>query len=169
MTTDIGKSVDTGKVLIYNVNGVDDKFASSILHAAQFKKVGIGNFNVDTEIHKKWRAQSKFDFGYIPIDEQWMPQTMGVNEWEGGSPWDVHGLVRATGVPNFIKARVPVKSQLHIRAWKENLEGYWDQQLCQLIEFGFPLDFNRKCDLKCDKGNHKSALEFPRDVDAYIA
>ena len=33
----------------------------------------------------------------------------------------------------------------------------------------FPLDFNRNCDLKCDKGNHKSALEYPGDVDAYIA
>ena len=39
--TDI--SIDSGKVLIYNVNGVDDKFASSILHAAQFRKVGVGN------------------------------------------------------------------------------------------------------------------------------
>ena len=87
VTTDIDKSADTGKALIYNVNGVDDKFASSIFHAAQFKKVGVGNFNVDTEIHKKWRAQSKFDFGYIPLDEQWMPQTMEINDWEGGSPW----------------------------------------------------------------------------------
>ena len=37
------------------------------------------------------------------------------------------------------------------------------------MEFGFPLDFNRSCDLKCDRGNHKSALDFAADVDAYIA
>ena len=162
-------AIDSGKVLIYNVNGVDDKFASSILHAAQFRKVGVGNMHVNTEIHKKWRSQSGFDFGYIPIDEQCMSKTMESNEWEKGSPWDVHSLVRATGVPNFMKARVPIKSQLNVQAWKDNLKDYWDQQLCQLIEFGFPLDFNRKCDLECDKGNHKSALDFPGDVDAYIA
>ena len=162
-------AIDSGKVLIYNVNGVDDKFASSILHAAQFRKVGVGNMHVNTEIHKKWRSQSSFDFGYIPIDEQCMSQTMESNEWEKGSPWDVHSLVRATGVPNFMKARVPIKSQLNVQALKDNLKDYWDQQLCQLIEFGFPLDFNRKCDLECDKGNHKSALDFPGDVDAYIA
>ena len=96
VNTDIDNDIDSREVLIYNVNGVDDKFASSILHAAQFKKVGVGNLNIDTEIHKKWPSQSNFDFGYIPIDEQLMPRAIEINEWEGGSLWDVHGLVRAT-------------------------------------------------------------------------
>ena len=51
-TAAIDNGIDSGKVLIYNVNGVDDKFASSILHAAQFRKVGVGNLHVNTEIHK---------------------------------------------------------------------------------------------------------------------
>ena len=33
------------------------------------------------------------------------------------------------------------------------------------MEFSFPLDFNRKCDLRCDRDNHKSVLEFPGNVD----
>ena len=169
VNTDVDNVIDSGEVLVYNINGIDDKFASSILHNTQFKKVGVGNLNIDTEIHRNWRSQSDFDFGFIPVDEQIMPQTGKSNDWGGASPWDVHALVRATGVPNFIKARIPIKSQLHVQAWKDNLEGYWDKQLCHLLEFGFPLDFNRKCDPKNDGGNHKSALEFPGDVDAYIA
>ena len=43
VTADIDNGMDSGEVLIYNVNSVDDKFASSVLHAAQFKKVGVGN------------------------------------------------------------------------------------------------------------------------------
>ena len=162
VNTDRENDTNFGEVLIYDVNdsGVDDKFASSILHITQFKKVGVGNLNIDTEIHKKWRCQSAFDFGYIPSDERLMPQTAETNEW------DVHGIVKATGVPNFSKARVPIKSQLNVQAWKDNLKGYWDQQLCQLVEFGFPLDFNRNCDLRCDRGNHKSVLEFPGDMDS---
>ena len=39
----------------------------------------------------------------------------------------------------------------------------------QLIEFGFPLDFNRSCPFIHESGNHKSATEFPNDIDAYIA
>ena len=64
--------------------------------------------------------------------------------------------------------RIPVKSQLNVNVWKEELVQYLDQQLLQLVEFGFPLDFNRKCLLKCEGGNHKSATEFPADIDSYI-
>ena len=98
-----------------------------------------------------------------------MPPNLQINRHEGASPLDIHDIVKATGAPNFMTARIPVKSQLNDQAWKDNLTDYWDKQLCQLVEFGFPLDFNRNCDFKCDRGNHKSALEFPADVDAYIA
>ena len=36
-------------------------------------------------------------------------------------------------------ATIPVKSQLNVAAWKAELINYWDQQVLQLIEFGFPL------------------------------
>ena len=42
------------------------------------------------------------------------------------------------------------------------------KKLLQLLQFGFPLDFNRCCPLKHEVGNHSSADEFPSDVDAYI-
>ena len=167
-TTNVTRSEE---IPIYNVNynAIEDKFASSIIHVNSHKGVGVGDLDIESEIFKKWRDQSQFDFGYIPIDEQRMPKNLQINKCEGFSPLDIHEMVKATGVPNFMHARIPVKSQLNVQAWKNNLEGYWDEQLCQLIEFGFPLDFNRSCPLKCDMGNHKSALEFPADVDAYIA
>ena len=46
---------------------------------------------------------------------------------------------------------------------------YWDQQLVGLIKYGFLLDFNRNCPLRQEGENHKSATQFPRDIDAYIA
>ena len=45
---------------------------------------------------------------------------------------------------------------------------YWDQQLLQLLEVGFPLDFNRNCPLRCEYKNHSSATEYPAHVEAYI-
>ena len=59
-------------------------------------------------------------------------------------------------------------SQLDVDEWQSLLTDYWDQQLLQLLQFGFPLDFNRCCPLKHEVGNHSSADEFPSDVDAYI-
>ena len=145
--------------------GVQDKFANSILHVGQFNGITP---NVDTEIHHKWRNQSDFTFGFVPLAEQIMPKDMSINDSKPLSPIEMHSVVRATGKPNFMAARLPVKSQLNVKAWKMNLTKYWDQQLLQLLEFGFPLHFNRNCPLRHEQGNHKSATEFPTDIDAYI-
>ena len=46
--------------------------------------------------------------------------------------------------------------------------GYWDTQLLDLLKYSFPLDFNRDTSLKCEKFNHKSALLYPNDIEAYL-
>ena len=80
----------------------------------------------------------------------------------------MHAMVKANKKPNYMQARLPVNSQLKVEAWKRHLEGYWDEQLLHLIEYGFPLDFKRNCPLNNESGNHKSATDFPSDIDAYI-
>ena len=74
---------------IYDVNyaGVEDKFANSILHINQFKMLGISD-KVDTEKYNAWRRQSDFDFGFVPIGEQWLPDTQVVNDAMGKSPFE---------------------------------------------------------------------------------
>ena len=67
-----------------------------------------------------------------------------------------------------MQARIPVQSQLNVNAWKRYLTNYWDSQLIELIQFGFPLDFNRSSPLIHEPGNHKLAVEFPVDIEAYI-
>ena len=91
-----------------------------------------------------------------------------VNEVMGQSPFTIHEIVRSTGKPNFMQARFPVNSQLNVDAWKNHLQGYWDRPLIHLIQCGFPLDFNRSCELNYEQGNHKSATVFPTDMNAYI-
>ena len=39
-----------------------------------------------------------------------------------------HKLIRASGVPNFLGQRIPVKSDLNIPSWREHLCDYFDQQ-----------------------------------------
>ena len=46
-------------------------------------------------------------------------------------------------MPNFLKCRIPVQTQLKPKVWAQKLQNYWDQQLPDLIAFGFPLDFDR--------------------------
>ena len=67
-----------------------------------------------------------------------------------------------------MQARIPIKSQLNVKHWEKVLAGYWDRQLLELIKFGFPLDFNRACELGQYCGNHSSANDFPNDIEAYL-
>ena len=165
----IGEKVQSGLLAVYDVNssGIEDKFVNSILHVHQFStSVETGEVNSDT--YNAWRHQSDFDFGFVPLGDQILPSTKTVNEVKGKTPLEIHEIIRATRKPNFMEARIPIESQLNTEVWKKHLAGYWDSQLCELIQFGFPLDFNRSCVLNHEQGNHKSAADFPADVDAYI-
>ena len=174
VNTASASSVDTSHQLnlqtcpVYDVNlaGIEDKFTSAIYNAG-IQGVKCQERN-NCALFKQWQNQSDFQFGFIPLDEQIMPDTSVVNCSDGLSPFNIHALVRATNKHNYMEARLPVKSQLNISEWKSRLTNYWDQQLLQLLEFGFPLDFNRNCPLRCEGTNHSSAIEHPSDVDAYI-
>ena len=161
--------VQSGLLPLYDVNssGVEDKFVNSILHMHQFSTSG-GIGVLDSEIYNAWRRQSDFNFGFVPLSNQMLPNIVTVNEARGKSPIQILEIVRSTSKPNFIQARVQIDSRLNVEVWKKHLEGYWDQQLCELIQFGFPLDFNRACILNHEQGNHNSAVDFPADIEAYI-
>ena len=61
-----------------------------------------------------------------------------------------------------------MNSQFNLQAWKKILVGYWDVQLIELLNFGFPLDYNRNYTLCSDRKNHSSAIQYPGHVDAYL-
>ena len=84
------------------------------------------------------------------------------------NPIELHKEVKKYNLPNYLGARIPVRSQLNVEQWELMLSEYWDKQLLECIKFGFPLGFNRLCPLNHDVVNHKSALEFPEHIDKYI-
>ena len=57
---------------------------------------------------------------------------------------------------------------MNITAWRFYLRDYFDQQLLDLIEFSFPLDFDRACSLSSSDGNHTSAVKYPSHVEEYL-
>ena len=80
-----------------------------------------------------------------------------------------HLMIKDSGIPNYIGCRIPVASNLKCHIWSQNLQNYWDKQLPDLLQFGFPLDFNRTVQLNSTEQNHKSALENSSHVEKYIA
>ena len=45
---------------------------------------------------------------------------------------------------------------------------YWDKQLVDLLEFGFPLDFDRNFELQSTEENHASGRDHAYDIECYI-
>ena len=56
-------------------------------------------------------------------------------------------------------------SNLKIDRWKFHFKNYWDRQL---LEFGFPLDFDTNTVLSSTEENHASAKQFSSHVECYI-
>ena len=79
-----------------------------------------------------------------------------------------HYIVKSSGLPNYLKSRIPVNTNLNIKNWRSYLSNYWDQQLPDLLEYGFPLDFDRNCQLQSVDSNHKSADMHLDQVQNYI-
>ena len=107
--------------------------------------------------YQKCKAQIGTKFGCVPLAPIYVHKGQS-QVWE--SVPDVltaHKLIRDSGLPNFLGLRIPVETNLNVSSWRKHLVDYFDQQLPDLIEFGFPLDFDRTRDLQSTLVNHASA------------
>ena len=157
---------DNKQKLLYDCGANnEDKYLHSLLFCSKLDKT---NIYPDCTISKLCKHQSHMKFGFIPLSDPILPVNYDCRPNLNYSVVELHSKVKEHDAPNFIGARIPVPSQLNIPVWKEWLSDYWDQQLLQFLEFGFPIGFNRNCPLNHDGVNHKTATDFPTDVDAYI-
>ena len=72
------------------------------------------------------------------------------------------------GCEIFQKCRIPAETKLKSDIWRTYFKNYWDQQLPDLLQFVFPLDFHRNIVLNSSSANHTSANQFEKDVNMYI-
>ena len=124
--------------------------------------------NCNAKSYKMWKSQTDFEFAFIPLGEFRLSDSTEVHVMSDYCPIKAHNIVKSFHKPNYLGARLKVDSQLNLEAWKAELHDYWDSQLIDLLYFGFPLDFNRNSPLRWEGENHKSALNFPRDIEVYL-
>ena len=65
-------------------------------------------------------------------------------------------------------ARIPVPSQLRPDRWRFHLKNFWYKQIVDLIQYGFPLDFDRTYELQSTETNHISGLQNLDHIESYI-
>ena len=112
--------------------------------------------------------QNGKDFGFLPLNDLMLYTGDDITWTNIPSIIEAHTIVRNSGKPNFMGARIPLASQFNINAWKFYLVQYWDNQIVDLLQYGFPLDFDRSGLLESTYINHSSALKFPDHVQKYI-
>ena len=88
----------------------------------------------------------------------------------GGDKVVLFEHIYASGQYNFKGCRIPIpNSKLNIRKWREKLLHYEDNIVCDLLEYGFPLDRDKSSKLSFnERRNHKGAREFPDFIDKYL-
>lgn len=94
--------------------------------------------------------------------------------WPPESTYDFHCLidlsnrVLESGLPNYLGLREPVMSNINIFFLRSSLQNYYDYQICDLLEFGFPLGFSSNLPPVSNSRNHSGAFHYPNSVDEYI-
>ena len=97
-------------------------------------------------------------FGFVPETSLKLYQGPPVYWKDIPSILQAHALVKNSGTHSYLKCRIPVNSHLNIDRWAYYLRNYWDQQIVDLLHYGFPLDFVRSSPLTPTYNNHTSAL-----------
>ena len=107
------------------------------------------------------------NYGFIPIQDQILPEVDSPSA-KNTNTWEEHAAFISTGTYNFMKAQIPIISHLNIESWKKHLNNYWDKQIIFLIKYGLPLDFDPDISLNHTIINHRSEMDHPQDIKAYL-
>ena len=129
------------------MNVTTDTSADNMLHDQPHSHMAFGQTkNVPQDVwqnrlySKDYKAcvhQNGDSFGYIPLNDLQVYKGPQI-QWKSlPDIWQANKLIRETKVPNFLNCRIPVKTQLNPDKWRSYLTQYWDQQLPDLIQYGF--------------------------------
>ena len=107
-------------------------------------------------------------FGVIPWSPLMLYQGPKTNSAATSDIVALHRTVKQSNCPNYMGIGIPVSSKLNIKNWKYYLADYWDQQLVDLLEFSFPLDFDRNFELHSTEENHAFGRDHAHDIECYM-
>ena len=119
--------------------------------------------------YNRFMQQTQIELGFIPLTDVKLYQ--GPERYWGIVPdlIQAHKMVISSGLPNFLSCHILVQGPLKPEVWQSYLHDYWDQQLPDPIEFGFPLDFTRMYPLQSTMDNHISANDHVTEVEKYFS
>lgn len=82
--------------------------------------------------------------------------------------FELYENIKAYSTPNYLGARIPVKSGLNLEAWVIALAHYHDKELWQYLRYGWPIGYHKHSPPASLEENHQSATQHLQDVRAFI-
>ena len=81
----------------------------------------------------------------------------------------IYDVVKHTGLPNAMAARVPVPSNLNIPAWEYHLGMLGDRKnVLDFVRYGFPTGYAGPISDTVHIPNHPSDADFPSHIDDFV-
>ena len=137
---------------------------SCVLNLVTEKKIENAKNNATFQ---RWNTQTSGKYGFIPLGDLTKPHS-DIRNPAIADITLLHNTVKNVNTHNFLGAQVQVTGQLDPDKWETRLVDYWDEQLCSLIRYGFPLDFDSNSHLSHELTNHSSATHYQKHIEAYL-
>ena len=81
----------------------------------------------------------------------------------------MHSKLQTASGPNAFTLHLPVPLSLNIPGWRTQLREYHDQDLCDFLEFGWPVGYSTPTPPVSTQQNHGSATSNPQVIDVFLA
>ena len=76
--------------------------------------------------------------------------------------------VRESNVPNYMKVKREVPSELNCDRWDELMKGKSDVEICKFLRYGWPVTYTAPVIPTSTTDNHSSATRNPKVIDSFI-
>lgn len=80
----------------------------------------------------------------------------------------LYRAVKLHNLPNFMGAKIPIHSGLHVERWVVLLQNYHNNELCHFLAYGWPVGFCATNLPETVLANHPSANDFPEHIQQFL-
>ena len=80
----------------------------------------------------------------------------------------IHNIVKKSGLYNFQGCKIPIYSKINIFFLRSLLQNYSDAQVCDFLEYGWPVGHDGSPFRSSFSRNHSGATDFPDDIAKYL-
>ncbi len=79
-----------------------------------------------------------------------------------------HETIRNSGVPNYMGCKITIPSKFRLEYIEQELMDYEDKEVIEFLKYGFPIGIVHHIEGRGPVPNHRSAVDHPSDMNAYV-